>query len=108
MQINRRQFMSSVSSLAILATAKDAHAGVPQGVSSKGNLQVNTYNLQAGNAYPFVNMFLANDRPWQYTGQRSHDGYAYIDSTGYPTSIPDTGESFFTFVIPYYALGDTW
>ena len=102
MQIDRRQFMGSISSLAILATAKDAQAGFPDGVSPTGNLQINTYNLQRGNAFPFVNMFLANDRPWTPNGFNAGvDGYTYLDSTNYPTSMPPRGGGFDTYLAVY-------
>jgi hypothetical protein len=68
--------------------------------ASQKNLQVNTYNLQRGNAFPFVNMFMASDRPFAYSNT-SRDGYTYLDSTGYPTSIPDAGEHFQTVFAVY-------
>ena len=102
MQIDRREFMSSITSLAILATAKDALAGSSDGVSSKGHLQINTFNLQRGNAFPFVNMFLANDRPWTPANMAGGvDAYAYLDSTGYPTSMPPGGGNYYTLIAVY-------
>ena len=60
--MNRREILKSGAALATLAALPEdkAHGQLPRSVNNNNNqklLQVNTYNLQKGNAYPFVNMF---------------------------------------------------
>src|ERR1039458_6873934 len=69
---------------------------------SQKNLQINTFNLQRGNLFPFINQFLQNDRPFHLDyGAPGVDGYTYLDSTGYPTSIPAGGGDFATILAVY-------